>query len=107
MFDLPFENNSIQAYSSFIGVSSTRSGENGYQSALSEIRRTLATDGAFYAVENEMEDIKGVSWHDRFLSNGFEIAYEKPYYRILSQDDAVKYGVGIGTIYTAFIVRKK
>ena len=133
MFDLPFENNSVGAYSSFIGVSSSRRGEDGFVSALSEIRRTLDADGAFYTVENEWADVgkvlelfdktgrqwdaipeKQTSWHDRFLDCGFEIAYEAPFeYRALNADDndlsmaAVEYGIEIGMKYTAFIVKKR
>ena len=134
IFDIPFKSNSVQAYSSFLGVSSSRGGEKGYASAVSEIRRTLATDGTFYTVENEWTDVgailglfdkmerqpwsifleKQIPWKDRFLNNGFEIVYEEPLeYRSLRSDDnelgeaAFKYGVNVGVKYTAFIVRKK
>ena len=134
IFDIPFKPNSVKAYSSFIGISSSRSGESGYASALSEIRRTLAADGAFYTVENEWADIGAIlglfekwgrkpwsiflenqtPWKDRFLNNGFEIVYEKVFeYRSLQADDnelgeaASRYGVDVGLKYTAFIVRKK
>lgn len=133
-FDIPLKSDSVEAYSSFIGVSSTRNGESGYTAALSEIRRTLAADGRFYTVENEWTDIPAIlgvfdkmnrqpwdcfreeqmPWHDRFIANGFEIVYEAPFeYRSLRADDnelgaaAVKLGIDIGMKYTAFIVRKK
>ena len=132
-FEIPIKSNTVQAYSSFIGISSTRGGENGYTAALSEIRRTLAEGGAFYALESEWTDIetilglfdkmgqrpwdvfceKQVSWHDRFVDNSFEIVYEEPFeYRSLKADDnelgeaAVRFGVDIGMKFTAFIVRK-
>ena len=134
IFDIPFKNNSVQAYSSFIVVSSSRGGKNGQASALCEIRRTLASDGTFYTVENEWTDIgailglfdkmkrrpwsifleKQIPWKDKFLNNDFEIIYEEPFeYRSLRSDDnelgeaASRYGVDIGVKYTAFIVRKK
>ncbi len=57
---------------------------------------------------------KQISWHDKFINNGFEIVYERPFeYRSLRADDnelgeaAVKFGVDIGMKFTAFIVRKK
>lgn len=133
VFEIPIKSNIVQAYSSFIGVSSTRGGENGYAAALSEIRRTLAESGTFYAIENEWVDVetilglfdkmeqrpwdvfceKQVPWHDKFIDNGFEIVYEKPFgYRSLRADDnelgeaATKFGVDIRMKFTAFIVRK-
>ena len=132
VFDIPLKSNSVQAYSSFIGVSSTRSGEEGHAAALSEIRRTLAQGGTFYTVENEWTDVgaildlfdkmgqqpwngfdgKHITWHDKFIHNGFEIVYEDPYYKSLRADDnelgeaAVKFGVDIGIKFTAFIVKK-
>lgn len=132
-FDIPIRSGSVQAYSSFNGVSNTRGGENGYALALSEIRRTLAGGGALYAVESEWTNVeailrlfdkmgqqpwdvfctKPVPWHDRFVDNGFEIVYEEPYeYRSLRADDnelgeaAAKFGVDVGMKFTAFIVRK-
>lgn len=133
VFNMPIKSNSVQAYSSFIGISSTRNGENGYDSALSEIHRTLAKDGLFYSIESEWTDIptilvlfekikqqpwsifceKQVSWHERFNKKGFETVYEEPFeYRSLKAEDnelgeaAVKFGVDIGMKFTAYIVRK-
>lgn len=132
-FDIPIKSNTVQAYSSNIGISSTRGGENGYETALSEIHRTLAKTGLFYTIENEWTNIpaildvfekmnkkawpcfsgKQISWHDRFIENGFEIVYEElSNYRGLRADDnelgaaAVKFGVDIGLKFTAYIVRK-
>lgn len=133
-FNLPFKNNTVLAYSSFIGLSSTREGNRGYDSALSEIYRTLADGGSCYAIENEWNDIpailnlfdkinrqpwsvfceKQTSWHDRFVNSGFDILYEKPFeYRSLRPDDnelgeaAAEFGVEIGISFTAYIVRKR
>lgn len=132
-FDIPIRSNTVQAYSSFIGISSTRSGGNGYALSLSEIYRTLVDGGAFYTIESEWTDTsavlslfdkirqkpwpvffeKQISWHDRFMENSFEIDYEEPFeYQILRADDnelgeaAAKFGVDIGMKLTAYIVRK-
>lgn len=134
VFDIPFQNNSIQAYSSYIGLSNTRHGNDGYKRALSEIYRTLIEGGMFYAIESEWNDIpaildlfdkigmqpwqifeeKQISWHDRFIECGFEIAYEQPQeYRSLRKEDnelgeaAFRYGVNIGLSFNAYIVKKK
>lgn len=131
--ELPFQNNSVEAFSSFIGLSSTRQGNAGYEQATSEIYRTLKDDGCFYTIENEWNNIPAildifkkmgqepwhcfqeeqVSWHDRFVNDGFEILYEEPYlFRKLREDDnelgkaASRFGVDIGLQFTAFIVRK-
>lgn len=133
-FSIPIKSNAVQAYSSFIGISSTRNGENGYAVALSEIHRTLAKNGLLYAIENEWADVpailslfermnqqpwsifseRQISWHDRFIENGFEIVYEETFeYRSLKAEDnelgsaAVKFGVDIGMKFTAYIVRKR
>lgn len=134
VFNIPIRSNTVHAYSSFIGISSTRNGENGYDAALSEIHRTLVKNGLFYTIENEWTDIptilslfdrinqqpwsvfceKQVSWHNRFNENGFETVYEEPFeYRSLKADDnelgaaAAKLGVDIGMKFTAYIVRKR
>lgn len=100
----------------------------------SEIYRTLADGGLFYAIENEWSDISAIlglfdkmnrqpwtcfreeqiSWHDRFIESGFEIVYEQQYeYRSLRTDDnelgkaALEFGVDIGMNFTAYIVKKK
>ena len=134
VFDIPFQNNSIQAYSSYIGLSNTRHGNDGYKRALSEIYRTLVEGGMFYAIESEWNDIpaildlfdkigmqpwqifkeKQISWHDKFIECGFEIVYEQPQeYRSLRKEDnelgeaAFRYGVDIGLSFNAYIVKKK
>lgn len=134
LFDIPIRSGSVPAYSSFIGISSTREGKKGYIKALSEIRRTLSDDGVLCAVESEWTDIPAIlrlfekmgrepwgcfleeqkPWHDRFEENGFDIIYEAPYeYRSLAADDnelgeaAERYGVDVGMKFTAFIVGKR
>lgn len=134
VLDIPIKNESVQAYSSFIGISSTRSGERGYVSALSEIYRTLTKGGLFYTIENEWADVPTIlnlfekmnrqpwtifceeqtSWHNRFMKCGFDIIYEKQYeYRMLNTDDnelgeaAHKFGVDIGMNFIAYVVKKR
>lgn len=134
ILDMPIKSGTVQAYSSFIGISSTRSGNSGYRLALSEIYRTLASGGLLYTIENEWSDVPAIlglfekmnrqpwncfneeqiSWHDRFIESDFEIVYEKQYeYRSLRADDnelgkaALEFGVDIGMNFTAYIVKKK
>lgn len=134
VLDMPIKSGTVQAYSSFIGISSTRSGNSGYRLALSEIYRTLAGGGLFYTIENEWSDVPAIlglfekmnrlpwtcfreeqiSWHDRFIESGFEIVYEQKYeYRSLRVDDnelgkaALEFDVDIGMNFIAYIVKKK
>ena len=134
VLNIPLKNESVQAYSSFIGISSTRNGERGYISALSEVYRTLTKGGLFYAIENEWTDVpailnlfekmnrqpwttfceKQTSWHNKFVECGFDIIYEKQYeYRTLNADDnelgeaAYKFGVDVGINYIAYVARKR
>lgn len=133
-FNMPFKNNAIRAYCGFIGLSSTRGGNSGYNLALSEIYRTLVDGGMLYAIENEWNDVPAVLdlfrklnkqpweifreeqilWHDRFVNSGFEVLYEEKFmYRTLRADDnelgeaAARHGVDIGLDYTAYIVGKR
>ena len=134
VLDIPIKNESVQAYSSFIGISSTRNGERGYILALSEIYRTLTKGGLFYTIENEWTDVPAIlnlfekmdqqpwtifceeqtSWHNRFMECGFDIIYEKQYeYRTLNTDDnelgeaAHKFGVDVGMNFIAYVVKKR
>ena len=134
VFDIPFKDNSVPAYSSFIGLSNTRKGNIGYKKALAEIHRTLADNGMFFTIESEWNDIpnilklfekmnqqpwncfteKQTSWHDRFIESGFEIIFEKKFdYRSLNKDDnelgeaADKFGFEIGILFTAHGVKKR
>lgn len=133
-FNMPFKNKSVQAYGSFIGLSSTRNGNRGIDLALYEIYRTLIDGGLYYAIENEWNDVpailelfdkigrkpwsvfleKQTSWHDRFAKNGFEVLYEEKFeHRSLKADDnelgkaAAEFGVDIGLDFTAYIIGKK
>lgn len=134
ILDMPLKSGTVQAYSSFIGISSTRRGEPGYRLALSEIHRTLSDGGLLYTIENEWSDVpailglfekmnqqpwtifceKQTSWQERFTESGFEIVSEQQYeYRRLRADDnelgkaAFEFGVDIGMNFTAYIVQKK
>ncbi len=133
LFNIPFKDNSVQAYSSFIGISSTREGNYGYSKALSEIYRTLVDGGMFFTIESQWNDVsqalklfdkinmqpwicfkeENISWRDRFAENGFEVIYEQQCgYRKVDKNDndlgeaADKYGVDIGITFTAYIVKK-
>jgi ubiquinone/menaquinone biosynthesis C-methylase UbiE len=133
LFDIPIKNDSVKAYSSFIGISSTRNGSAGYDKALSEIYRTLVPGGKLYTIETEWTDIPAIldvfdkmnqkpwpvflekqkSWHDRFIDNGFEIEYEEVFeYHNLTENDnelgaaAKEFGIEIGQKIIAFIVSK-
>lgn len=81
------------------GLSSSKNGEKGYCAALPEIHRTLAEDGALYAIKTEWVDVKKIldvframnartwdcfcekqkTWHERLLENDFEIVFEQPF----------------------------
>lgn len=133
LLDIPFKDNSVLAYSSYIGISSTRNGDKGYDKALSEIYRTLKQGGYVYTIENEWTNITQIlelfklmnkepwniflepqkSWHQRFKDAGFEILYEDVVeYRKFSADDnelgeaAVKYGKDVGIKTIGYILRK-
>ncbi len=133
LLDMPFEDHSVQAYSSFIGLSSTRAGEAGYAQALAEVRRTLAPGGRLYAIENAWTDIPAIvslferagmtpwdifsqphkTWQERFTQAGLCIVSEETYIRrSLGPEDnelgelAARFGVDVGMTFTAFIVEK-
>lgn len=134
LMDIPFKDNSVPAYSSNIGVGSTRSGEIGKERALKEIYRTLVPNGLFYTIEVEWEDVEIIkkvfqkmqwevwdifkqpqkTWHERFIEQNFEIIYEKDYtYRKITAKDnelgeaAEQLGIDIGIKEKAYILRKK
>jgi len=54
--DMPLKNNSLDYVTSFIGISSTRSGDNGYVKTISEAYRVLKPGGCLVAVEAEWAD---------------------------------------------------
>ena len=100
LMDIPFKDDSIPAYSSFIGLGSTRGGPEGYNRVTQEIFRTLKHGGKLFTVEAEWADIPGIvnlfgkmnrqpwdiftqsmetdvrTWQDRFINNGFKILYQ-------------------------------
>ncbi len=97
LFNIPINDGSVSAYSSFIGISSTRNGNDGYQKALSEIYRTLKVGGRLYAIENEWANITQIlelfksnnkqpwdcfiqqskKWEELFVECGFNILYNE------------------------------
>ena len=134
VLDLPFKDNSVPSFSSYIGLSSTRGGEAGYDAAVKEVYRCLEPGGYLYAVESEWLDIRAIlqvfeqwgqepwtcftearmSWHDRFVAAGFEIVSEEVVQnRIFTEKDnelgeaSVRFGIPVGTKETAFVLRKK
>ncbi len=135
LMDIPFHNDSIPAYSGYIGLSSTRNGEDGHEQALHEIYRTLAKNGFFYTVETWIDteamlcvfretgktpwsgldsDRRAPAWRERFLNTGFEILSEEVFEsRALTADDnelgeaAEQLGIEIGVFSKAYILRKK
>ena len=133
VLDIPIRDNSLDYVTSAIGISSTRNGENGQIQALKEIFRVLKPTGYFITVENEWSDLskidevfklwgrdnyypmeKGMSWHDKFLTAGFQIESEdKNYFRKLTKDDnelgeaADRFNIEIGMKFTLYIMRKQ
>ncbi len=131
--DIPFLDNSVGAYSSFIGISSTRNGLEGYLKVLSELYRTLKTGGKLYAIENEYTNIPRIlelfrvnnkqpwdcflqmkkSWEELFTECGFKILYSKIFEqrKLTSIDNelgemAAKNNVDIWLKFNAFILEK-
>lgn len=130
---LPFRENTVRAYTSMIGLSSTRGGEEGIMTALSEVYRTLAPGGKLYTVEAEWTDVSAIldlfakmgrrpwdiflqpqcTWYERFIRAGFNILREevaecthlRPEDNDLGQA-ATAHGVQVGQKRTAFILQK-
>lgn len=134
ILDMPFHDNSIPAFTSYIGLSSTRGGQADYDAAVKEVYRCLAPGGYLYTIESEWMDIpsilqvfkkmnwqpwnifteKQTSWHDRFLAAGFEIVWEEiSERRYFTADDnelgeaSCKLQIPVGVKETAFVLRKK
>jgi len=130
---LPFRSNAVRAYTSMIGLSSTRGGEAGIMTALAEIYRTLVPGGRLYAVEAEWSDVAAIfdlfdkmgqqpwavfretqcTWRERFIRAGFTILQEQDVERrILHPEDnelgaaAAIHGVEVGQRRTAYILQK-
>ena len=135
LMDIPFYNDSVPAYSGYIGLSSTRNGESGHERALREIHRTLMENGFFYTVEAWMDTEamlrvfretgktpwsgldsarRAPTWRERFLNTGFAIISEEMFEsRTLTSDDnelgedAERLGMEIGVYSKAYILQKK
>ncbi len=135
LMDIPFRDNTVPAYSGYIGLSSTRHGEEGHEQALREIHRTLKKNGFFYTIETWMDTEAMVrvfretgktpwsgldaarrapTWRERFLYTGFEIVSEEVFeFRTLTYDDnelgeaAEQLGIEIGVFSKAYILQKK
>ena len=135
LMDIPFLDHTVPAYSSYIGLSSTRSGEAGHERALREIYRTLMQNGFLYTVETTWTDTEAMlrvfretgktpwsgldsnqratTWRERFLHIGFEILSEEVFEsRSLTADDnelgeaAEQLGIEIGAFSKAYILQK-
>lgn len=99
LMDIPFKDNSVPVYSSFIGLSSTKEGLAGYNHVTKEVFRSLNPGGKLFTVEVDWTDIPSIinlfskmdkhpwsifteaietgiqTWHERFIDNGFKILY--------------------------------
>ena len=133
VLNIPFCDNSVSAYSSFIGISSTRNGYDGYRRALSEIYRTLKVGGKLYAIENEWTNITQIlelfksnnkqpwdcflqehkKWEELFIECGFNILHNEIFEerKLTSTDNelgemAAKNQVDIWLKFTSFILEK-
>lgn len=134
VLDMPFKDGSVPAFSSNIGLSSVRGGQEDYDKAVKEVYRCLESGGYLYAIESEWMDVVAIlqvfekwgqepwtcfkeermSWHDRFLQAGFEIVSEELVQnRIFTAEDnelgevSVRFGIPVGTKETAFVLRKR
>ena len=112
LMDIPFQSNSVATYSSFIGLSSTRNGQSGYNRVTSEVFRTLKSGGKLFTVEvdwanipliidlfhkinqkpwnifTEAIDAGNLSWEKRLKNAGFTILYQDLFeYRKLKESD--------------------
>ncbi len=134
LMDIPFRDNTVPAYSGYIGLSSTRNGEEGHEQALREIYRTLTGNGFFYTIETWMDTEAMLrvfretgktpwsglnsgrhtpTWRERFVNTGFEIVSEEVFEsRALTADDnelgeaAEQLGIEIGVFSKAYILKK-
>ena len=112
LMDIPFQSNSVEAYSSFIGLSSTKGGQSGYERVTSEVFRTLRSGGKLFTVEVDWANIPliidlfnkinqkpweiftdamatgNISWESRLKNAGFKILYQDLFdYRTLREND--------------------
>lgn len=131
--DIPIKDNSLETITSFIGISSTRAGEQGKIKSIQEVYRILKNGGRFIAIENEWTDYDAIykvfdlwgkpvwsgmqkekSWETKFLECGFSIeANDKTFFRSILKDDndlgeqAHKFGIDIGIKFTMFELCKR
>ena len=130
---LPFSDNTVRAYTSMIGVSSTRGGKAGVRTALAEIYRTLAPGGRFYTIEAEWTDVPAIlalfdkmgqqpwdifrevspAWRECFIQAGFTILQEREMECIILRPEdnelgmaAAIHGIAVGQRRTAYILQK-
>jgi ubiquinone/menaquinone biosynthesis C-methylase UbiE len=132
VMDMPLKTASFDVVTSFIGVSSTRAGEQGKMQALKEVFRVLKNGGYFIAVENDWLDYDAIErvfslwgqpvwasmknekpWRQLITDAGFIIEdCDKTFIRYLREDDndlgeqAHKFGINIGLKFTLFVLRK-
>lgn len=134
VMDIPIKSDSIDIVTSFIGISSTRSGKDGEMRALKEVCRVLKKGGYFITIENEWTDLSKIeevfrlwgkpiwkdipesfnkTWQERFNESGFTIeSCDKVFNRYFTKDDnelgeqAYKLGIKIGVKNTLFILKK-
>ena len=130
----PLKNDSVDIYTSNLGIGSTRYGEEGYSKVLSELYRTLKPGGMIYTIEGEWIDKtaflklfekmnqqpwdifvkEGRSWNERFENAGFEIIYDELFemHYMTDPDDfelaeaANRFGIKIGMEYHGYILKK-
>jgi ubiquinone/menaquinone biosynthesis C-methylase UbiE len=132
--DIPIKDNSLDYVTSFIGIGSTRNGENGQIQALKEVLRILKPGGSFVTIEGEFMDLTKVdevfklmnkfnyyrndkswqiSWRDKFISAGFKIESEDRHYlKKFTKDDndlgeaAEKFNIDIVKKNNLYVLRK-
>lgn len=133
LFDLPFQDNSIDLFTSFIGIGSTRNGESGWQNALENIYRKLKPGGYFIGIENEYlfnDDLikafelmgipiwEGIihksTWTEKFIHAGFDIISntDTMCVKLLKEDNELGYiayenNLSVILNYTLYIIQKK
>lgn len=134
LFDIPFRDESVDIYASYLGLGSTRKDSEGYEKALSELYRTLKPDGRIFAVEGEWIDKNAFlelfakagrepwqcfkeaqqSWQERFEAHGFEIVSSEVAKEHYFEDDkdfelssiAKELNIKIGITYKTYILKK-
>ena len=127
-FDMPLRDASFDVVTSYLGVSSTRSGADGKRRALKEVHRVLRDGGWFVTVENAFDEeaarrvfdlwgrppwrMDGVTFEELCAECGFlQGARPQRKTRYLNQDDnelgaqAARFGVRIATHATLYLLR--